>query len=228
MAKHKLAHFEELTTFAHVFQPTTEICLSDSFKIKGNWHTDFFNNQNPITLELGCGKGEYTIGLAERFPERNFIGVDIKGSRIWRGAKTAIENNMKNVAFVRCRIDNIASIFNKDEIDEIWITFPDPQPTKAKKRLMSSKFLNLYQKFLKPNSLVHLKTDNLMLFKYISNLLKLNQLTPIISTDNLYQSNISSDLLNIKTHYETIFIKQGIEIKYICFKLPQVLLTETP
>lgn len=220
MAKHKLEHFEEMKTFPHVFQPDTKTCLSDTFFMKGKWHRDFFKNNNPVTLELGCGKGEYTVGLAGIYPDRNFIGVDIKGARIWRGAKTSLDENMKNVAFVRCRIDNIASVFCKDEIDEIWITFPDPQPNKVRKRLMSSKFLNLYQKFLKPDSLVHLKTDNLMLFEYTSGLLLHNNLKPLIAVENLYISDVSSELTAIRTHYESIFMKQNMPVRYICFRMP--------
>jgi tRNA (guanine-N7-)-methyltransferase len=212
--------------FSHVFQPTTEICRSDSFPLKGKWASEYFKNNNPIVLELGCGKGEYTVGLAEKSLNKNFIGVDIKGARIWRGAKTALENKMNNVAFVRCRIDNICSIFGKNEINEIWITFPDPQPGKAKKRLTSPKFLNYYTNFLQKEGFVNLKTDNTMLHEYTEKIITHNKLNIDKNTANLYNSDISDNILSIKTHYESIFLKQNIAIKYISFQLSGSTLTD--
>lgn len=226
MAKHKLQRFDEMAGFSHVFQPSTEICRSDSFSMKGKWASEYFKNNNPIVLELGCGKGEYTVGLAEKFLNKNFIGVDIKGARMWRGAKTAIDNKLTNVAFVRCRIDNICSIFGTEEINEIWITFPDPQPGKAKKRLTSPKFLNHYTNFLQKTGFVNLKTDNTMLYEYTLNVINHNNLNPVKNTEDLYNSDISDDILSIKTHYESLFLKQGIPIKFIRFQLPDTLLID--
>ena len=159
MGKKKLIHFQENLTFPHLFQPAYQEIQSD-FYLKSKWDKDFFRNQRPVTIELGCGKGEYTVGLAARYPEKNFIGIDIKGSRIWKGAKTAVQNGMANVAFLRTQIDFIESFFQAGEVQEIWITFPDPQLKKARKRLTSSQFLKRYQKFLKKDGFINLKTDS--------------------------------------------------------------------
>lgn len=219
MAKHKLQRFDEMAGFSHVFQPSMEICRNDSFSMKGKWASEYFKNYNPIVLELGCGKGEYTIGLAEKFTDKNFIGVDIKGARMWRGAKTAYENNMKNVAFVRCRIDNICSIFGTDEINEIWITFPDPQPGKEKKRLTSPKFLNYYTKFLQKDGYINLKTDNTMLYEFTFDIIQQNNFNLVKHSSDLYNSNIVDDILSIKTFYESGYLSKGIPINYIKFNI---------
>ena len=167
MSKGKLEKFAEVATFPNVFE-LPFLFKSGDFVLKGKWHDNYFKNENPLVLELGCGKGEYTVGLAEKFPNKNFIGIDIKGSRLWRGAKFALENKMKNVAFVRTRIDHIEMVFAFAEVDEIWITFPDPQPqkTRERKRLTSPMFLNRYTKILKPGGILNLKTDNFQLYEY--------------------------------------------------------------
>lgn len=219
MSKGKLAKFEEMKTFPNVLQPPFEDVFGKDFFLRGNWKNQFFSNDNPITIELGCGKGEYTVGLARHFPNRNFIGIDIKGSRIWKGAKTAYHEGIKNAAFLRSRIDFIESFFTTDEIDEIWITFPDPQLKKSLKRLTSSRFLKRYQKFLVDGGPVHLKTDNPELFYYTKVLAETNNLPIEIATDNLYASELQNEILSIRTFYENIWIKQGLSIHYLCFRL---------
>jgi len=219
MPKRKLLKFAEIKTFANVFQPEIKINLQTDFELKGKWAEKYFGNENQIVLELGCGKGEYTVGLAEKYPQKNFIGIDIKGARIWRGAKTAIEKKLNNVAFVRTKIDIINSFFSENEVDEIWITFPDPQPTKQNKRLSSAYFINYYRKILKNCGIVHLKTDSRLLHFYTLKLLENNNINPIFSTHNLYNSGYSDDILSIKTHYEQIFLNEGKNITYIKFEL---------
>jgi len=219
VAKRKLARFAEMNTFNHVIQAEFKEVFRNDYKLKGNWNKEFFKNNNPIILELGCGKGEYTVGLAKQNPQINFIGVDIKGARMWRGAKTAADSGMKNVGFVRTRIDLINSFFAESEISEIWITFPDPQPKKYFKRLTSTRFLGYYQKLIKPFGLIHLKTDSQELFNYTKELVELNKLEAIVCTDNLYNSEIVDSILSIKTFYEQQFLQQGKPITYIKFKL---------
>jgi len=160
MTKRKLQRFAEMETFANVIQPEFEEVFGKDFRLKGLWNKCQFHNENPVVLELGCGKGEYATGLAKHFPDKNFIGVDIKGSRMWRGATTALGEQLHNVMFLRTRIEMIGSFFGPDEVDEIWLTFPDPQLKKARKRLTSSRFLNSYRTFLKKSGIIHLKTDN--------------------------------------------------------------------
>ncbi|MBA2610614.1 MAG: tRNA (guanosine(46)-N7)-methyltransferase TrmB [Bacteroidetes bacterium] len=215
----KFAEFESFDNCVTLFWEN----LSKGFALKGKWHKEHFKNQKPIVLELGCGKGEYTIGLAEKHPEKNFIGVDIKGNRIWTGAKQAIDNNLNNVAFIRTKIDFIDYCFEANEVDEIWITFPDPQPQspRAKQRLTHTLFLDRYKKFLKQDSIVHLKTDSTGLYEFTLEVIKENNLPLIWHTNDLYK-NCPADrqeLINIKTHYETLFTAKGEDIKYICFKL---------
>jgi tRNA (guanine-N7-)-methyltransferase len=168
-------------------------------------------------LELGCGKGEYTITLAQRFPEKNFIGIDIKGARLWRGAKTATEQQLQNVAFIRTRIDFIESFFAPCEVDEIWITFPDPQPKAARKRLTSPLFLSRYRKFLKPGGYIHLKTDSRALHEYTKTLAAHNHLKVWESNAGIYGPGVTDDVLSIKTHYEQLFLKKGLPITYLKF-----------
>ncbi|MBN4066027.1 tRNA (guanosine(46)-N7)-methyltransferase TrmB [Candidatus Amoebophilus asiaticus] len=211
MRKSKLHKYAELDTF--------ENCLQDPETIKGKWHEQYFKNNNPITLELGCGKGEYTIALAERFKTRNFIGADIKGARLWRGCKIALEKELRNVAFLRIQIDHIIDYFEKDEVSEIWLTFPDPQPKKEKKRLTAINFVEKYQCFLKKGCIVHLKTDDLNLYEYTLEVIKGHNLELIDNTDDLYNSAILNDPLTIKTTYEQKFLEIGQTIKYIGFKL---------
>ncbi len=207
--------------FNNVIQPSFEEVFRKDYKLKGHWKDLFFKNSNPVSLELGCGKGEYTIGMAKMFPEKNFLGIDIKGARIWKGAKEAFENNIGNAGFIRTRIEMINSFFAPGEIDEIWITFPDPQIKKRrnKKRLTAARFLNSYREFLSKGGLVHLKTDSSELYEYTSALLKHNNIIPDISTDDLYSSDLPDSLLAIKTHYEQIFLEEGKKITYIRFRL---------
>jgi len=221
VGKNKLQKFAENETFDLLFQPSLEEVWQKDFHMKGRWNADFFKNSNPIVLELGCGKGEYTINLAKMNPYVNYIGVDIKGARLWKGAKEATLLPLPNVAFIRTRIDNIASFFSPQEVSEIWITFPDPQPrsSKAKKRLTSSRFLGYYQKFIKENAPVHLKTDSQPLHEYTKALVEQNQLKLINCTTDLYNSNITHPALGIKTFYENMFLEQGLPITYISFLL---------
>lgn len=221
MGKNKLKRFEENDTFPNIIQPKFDEVFRKDHPIKGRWHETFFKNDKPIVLELGCGKGEYTIGLSRQYPEKNFIGVDIKGARIWRGAKTAVENSMENVAFVRTRIENITSFFAKDEVSEIWITFPDPQLKRinALKRLTSSVFLGMYKTILKPQGLIHLKTDSQELHQYTRLLAELNELKVHSCTNDLYSTVKDDPILSIRTFYEQQFLDQGKTITYISFEL---------
>lgn len=216
-----MQRFAEMATYEHVIQPTLQEVLNKDYSLKGNWNSQFFGNNNPIVLELGCGKGEYTVGLSKRFPDKNFIGIDIKGARIWRGAKTAVEENLTNVGFLRTRIEHILSFFAPNEISEIWITFPDPQEKRirAKKRLTSSRFLPMYQQFLKPDGLIHLKTDNQILYDYTYRLCLHNEIDIIKSTSNLYETETDVNLLSIQTFYESQYLAKGVPIKYIQFTL---------
>ncbi len=221
MGKNKLARWAELGTFDNVIQHEDEAGFGIEHPVKGKWKSEIFRNQNPIILELGCGRGEYTTALSQRFPDNNYIGVDIKGSRLWRGAKTAHENKMRNAAFLRTRIEFINSFFAEDEVDEIWLTFPDPQPEKknSNKKLTCPWFLNNYRKFLIDNGIIHLKTDNYELFRYTKNLAERNNLTVIVSTTDLYSELTGNDFLHIRTHYEDLFLKQGLKINYLAFRL---------
>jgi tRNA (guanine-N7-)-methyltransferase len=230
VAKHKLQRFAQMATFENVIQPKLDEVLNKDYKLKGNWNRIFFKNNNPIVIELGCGKGEYTVGLAKRFPGKNYIGMDIKGARIWKGALYALQNNLKNVGFLRTRIEYINSIFGPGEISEIWITFPDPQEkrNRAKKRLTSPQFLTLYKKFLQPAGTIHLKTDNELLYNYTCQVCSHNNLAIKFHTNDLYNLGLDDDLLSIKTFYESQFIMQGSSIKYICFELNANEIFEEP
>lgn len=212
MGKDKLKRFAELETFTNVFQ------LNPVHK--GNWNSNYFKINQPIVLELGCGRGEYTVSLAKYFPQHNFIGIDIKGARIWRGAKTGMEENIPNMAFLRIEIEQLEEHFGALEVDEIWITFPDPQPqiSRERKRLTSDRFLSIYKNILKPNGVVHLKTDNDGLYEYTmekANELKLNV---IRNTTDLYKEEWLDDVLSIQTTYEKIYRDKGKNINYIQFK----------
>lgn len=218
MAKNKLNRFREMTTFKRVFQPDINF-YSPDHSLKGTWHEVVFVNQNPIVIEAGCGRGEYTVAMAEKYPQKNFIGIDIKGARIWRGAKTANEQNMLNAAFLRTRMELIEKFFAPNEISEVWITFPDPQPRESKEnvRLISPAFINRYKTFLKHGGIIHLKTDNKPLFDYALEIVSRANYKIITATDNLYaQPNIDIDLL-IKTTYEKKFLAQGFNICYLSF-----------
>jgi tRNA (guanine-N7-)-methyltransferase len=221
VGKNKLARWAEMKSFDNVTEPPVDEVFSKDHPLKGNWKKTIFKNENPVILELGCGKGEYTVGLATRFPENNYIGIDIKGARMWRGSKTAYENKIENASFLRTRIEFINSFFSDDEVDEIWITFPDPHPKRrdTAKRLTSPFFLNSYRQLIKDRGVIHLKTDNKDLFDYTSDLIKHNDLEIVISTNDLYSGEITNDILTIRTHYEKIFLKHGIKICYLAFSL---------
>lgn len=227
MGKNKLARWTELGSYDNVIQPEIEDVSGKDHPIKGRWNQDLFKNGNPITIELGCGKGEYTVGLANNFPHDNFIGIDIKGARMWRGAKTANEQKLPNVAFLRTRIEFINSFFSSDEVDEIWITFPDPHPggRNSNKRLTSPWFLNSYRLFLKDKGLIHLKTDNKELYDFTCKVLSHNNVETIISTNDLYTEKIDN-ILSIRTHYEKIFLDAGLKINYLSFRLDKEKIIE--
>jgi tRNA (guanine-N7-)-methyltransferase len=219
--KRKLARFAELETFSNVIQPKQEEYFHDQYLLKGKWSSEYFKNQNPLILELGCGKGEYTIGLAEKYPQINFIGIDIKGDRLWKGGKFSLEKGLKNVAFIRLSIENISFLFSENEVSEIWITFPDPQPNKpkTKKRLTSPAFLERYQKIIKPKGIIHLKTDNAGLFEYTVEVLKDRNHSVLFITRDLHKSELTNDILSIRTYYENIYLKKEIPICYLNFTL---------
>ena len=216
MGQKKLIRFEELKVLPNVLQYPKDVA--------GKWN-DFFKNNNAITLELACGKGEYAVGLGQLYPQRNFIGIDLKGNRIWVGAKKALENNLTNVAFLRTEIDQVAEYFSKNEVAEIWITFPDPQlrKSKAKKRLTHPKFLRLYQQFLLPNGLIHLKTDSPDLYAFTKLVIDLYGCHLHKDLDNVFKEETVSEELKIKTHYESLDIAGSNRIHYLCFSLPQVI-----
>ncbi len=221
MSKKKLIHFQENLSFPHLLQPTYTD-LFNGFKLRGRWHDDFFNNGHPITAELGCGKGEYTVGLANKYPQRNFIGIDWKGARLWRGSKTVEEQALKNVGFVRAMVDHVEQIFAPSEIAEIWITFPDPQVGKERLRLTSPVFLDKYKNILAPGGIIHLKTDDHFLYTYTMNVIREEKHTLLWSTDDLYQSGTTDDVVSIQTYYEGKWLEMGKKICYVRFQLNMV------
>jgi len=224
VGKNKLARWTEFGSYDNVIQPEIGEVAGKDHSIKGKWNRQLFKNDNPIVLELGCGKGEYTVGLANNFHNNNFIGIDIKGARMWRGAKTANDLSLPNVAFLRTRIEFINSFFTENEVDEIWITFPDPHPggRNSNKRLTSPWFLNSYRRFLRNNGLIHLKTDNTELFEFTKKVLDHNNIVPRFITRDLYSEN-SNNILSIKTHYEKLFLAAGMKINYLSFRLEKNL-----
>ena len=227
--KRKLERFAEMETFPNVIQPSFAEAFRTEHPLKGNWNRDFFRCERPLILELGCGKGEYTVGMARVFQSINFIGIDIKGSRIWKGAKIALQENISNAGFLRTRIEFIGSFFAPGEADEIWLTFPDPQLEKKRKRLTAPKFLNVYRMFLKNNGILHLKTDNRILYHYTLDTVRYNRLEIIRSTEDLYAEAPADPVLSIKTFYEKQFIEQGLAIHYISFRLPhEKIIEEVP
>lgn len=223
MGKNKLKKFEELGKLDRVFQPDFNQMFRNDHHLKGKWNKEVFKNDHPLVLELGCGKGEYTIGLAQNFPEKNFIGIDIKGARMWKGAKESNEKNLTNSSFLRTRIELINSFFGKDEVTEIWLTFPDPQlkDRRKKKRLSGPKFLGLYQNFLVNNGMVHLKTDCRELYQYTLALAEKNQFEILVASNDLYASEFADDILGIKTYYEKKYLEKGMNINYLKFRLPK-------
>lgn len=219
MGHHKLERFAENLTFPNLMQVSYEHLQQNGFKWKGKW-AEYFGNDNPIVLELGCGKGDYTVALAKVNPNRNYIGVDIKGARLWRGAKTAFEENMQHVAFIRTRIEMIEQFFAEDEVSEIWVTFPDPQPKKPLKRLTSPRFLGYYKKFLKPNSIIHLKTDSQELHEYtLEEVVKPAGYTVEVATRDLYASSYEGEAKMVQTFYESGYLKEGRPITYLKFRM---------
>ncbi len=219
MGKNKLAKFAEMNILGNVVQPKHEEVFRADYKLKGNWSRDFFKNDNPIVLEVGCGKGEYTVGLARKYPEKNFIGLDIKGSRMWQGAKEADAEGLTNVAFIRMYAEMLESVFAQSELSEIWVTFADPQMQKARKRLTGTRFLAIYKNMLTDDGVVHLKTDSPFLYAYTSQLVKDNKLEVFIDTEDLYSSGLADDILSIRTFYEQQWLDRGKTIKYLKFSL---------
>lgn len=222
MGKNKLKKFKDMETIDFVFQYPFAVLKEEGFPLKGKWRSDFFKNDNPIVLELGCGKGEYTVGLARRFPDRNYIGVDIKGARMWTGACQARAEQLGNVAFLRTDIELINHFFAAGEVDEIWITFADPQMKKVRKRLTGTRFLSLYRDILTPDGLIHLKTDSPFLYTYTRLMAEHNRLPIEVDTDDLYNGDgaLTGPILDIKTFYEQQWLDRGLTIKYLRLRLP--------
>jgi tRNA (guanine-N7-)-methyltransferase len=221
-SKNKLKRFRENETFENVFQPTREEVVSGDFSLKGKWNKDFFKNENPLVLELGCGKGEYSVGLAEKYPDKNFVGIDIKGARFWRGAKTAVDDGLLNVAFVRTQIELINYIFAENEVDEIWITFPDPQIKykRTKHRMTNSEFLQLYKKILKKEGVVNLKTDSEFMHGYTLGLLHGEGHEVLYANHNVYVNEGSpEEVTGFQTFYEKQYLQINKAITYIRFKI---------
>jgi tRNA (guanine-N7-)-methyltransferase len=219
MAKNKLQKFEDVDRFSNVFEYTD--FDKEKSKPKGNWHKKIFKNENPIVLELACGKGEYTINLARKYPDKNFIGIDKKGWRIWTGAKKALEEPLPNVHFMRIFIDHLTDYFEEDEVDEIWITFPDPylRDSQSSKRLTSPKFLNIYSKILASDATIHLKTDSDELYDFTLETIKEQKCKIIDRVDDVYAERPDDPILTIKTYYEKMHLEKRKTIHYIAFRL---------
>ncbi|MFR9166044.1 MAG: tRNA (guanosine(46)-N7)-methyltransferase TrmB [Dysgonomonas sp.] len=217
MGKNKLKKFACMEEYPHVFQYPFATLQEKGFEMKGKWNDDFFKNDNPIVLELGCGKGEYTVGLAKLFPNKNFIGIDIKGARMWTGAKQSLEEEMNNVAFLRTHIELINHFFDKGEVAEIWLTFPDPQMNKTNKRMTSTRFMKLYGQILPENGIIHLKTDSNFMYFYTAEMIKENNLPVLYQTNDLYHSDYVDEILKIQTFYEQQWLARGLKIKYVKF-----------
>ena len=232
MSKGKLAKFAEMETFKNVFQYPFSVAEQVPFEMKGHWREQYFHNDNPIVLELGCGKGEYTVELAKLYPDMNFIGVDIKGARMHKGAKQALEENLENAAFLRTNIEIIDRFFSEDEVQEIWLTFSDPQMKNPRKRLTSTYFMERYRRFLVDGGTVHLKTDSNFLFTYTTYMVENNQLPVLFRTEDLYHDERIDEetrkILSIQTYYESQWIERGLNIKYMKFQLPHAVTLEEP
>ena len=225
MSKGKLEKFAEMKTMTNVFEYPYSVADNVPFTMKGHWREEYFHNTNPIVLELGCGKGEYTVGLAKLYPDMNFIGVDIKGARMYTGAKQALEQDLRNVAFLRTSIEIIDRFFAEDEVQEIWLTFSDPQMKNPRKRLTSTYFMQRYRRFLTDGGLIHLKTDSNFLFTYTKYMVSRNQLPVDVCTEDLYHDTpaaiVGSPILTIQTYYEGMWIERGLNIRYMRFHLPR-------
>ncbi|MDR2971186.1 MAG: tRNA (guanosine(46)-N7)-methyltransferase TrmB [Bacteroidales bacterium] len=219
MGKDKLKRFAENETFDNLFQHHHFNARVEPFKLKGKWHSDFFKNENPIVLELGCGRGEYTIGMAQQFLNKNFIGVDRKGARIWRGCKDGIEKKLKNVAFLRIKIEDIEYYFDENEVSEIWVTFPDPQPRKERKRLISPNFISKYKKIIDASGIIHLKTDSRELYEYVVKTAPIEKWKLIDHIANIYESENLSVLTEIQTFYEKRWLEERKMISYIALSI---------
>ncbi len=229
MGKGKLAKFADMERYENVFQYPFSVVDNVPFDMKGHWREMYFHNENPIVLELGCGKGEYAVELARRFPEKNFIGVDIKGARMWTGATQALNDGLKNVAFLRTNIEIIDRFFGEDEVQEIWLTFSDPQMKNPRKRLTSTYFLERYRHFLVDGGILHLKTDSNFLFTYTTYLVEKNQLPLLSRTEDLYGSDDRDEIASsIQTYYENMWIERGLNIRYMKFLLPRTGALEEP
>ena len=227
MGKGKLAKFADMAAYPHVFEYPHSVGEQVPFEMRGQWREQFFKNSNPIVLELGCGRGEYTVGLGRMYPNKNFIGVDIKGARMWTGATESMREGMTNVAFLRTNIEIIDRFFAEGEVDEIWITFPDPQMKKVTKRLTSTSFMHRYASFLKTDGIIHLKTDSNFLYTYTDALIKVNNLPTEVNTTDLYHSGQADEILSIRTYYEQQWLDRGLSIKYLKFRLiPELELQE--
>ncbi len=217
--------FDEMKSMERVFEPSMSDFIDVKYPLKGNWNKEVFKNDNPIVLELGCGKGEYSVGMGRKYPHKNFVGIDIKGARIWKGAKEANQEGLTNVAFLRNVVDFVEHFFAENEIDEIWCTFSDPQPKKPNKRLTSRQFINRYKKVLKPNGIVHLKTDNTLLYESTLEEIEEYGYETLANSNNIYEKDWSTfseefqEILSIKTHYETLFANKGFKIKYVAFRV---------
>ena len=227
MGKGKLAKFADMASYENVFQYPFSVVEHVPFEMKGHWREEYFHNDNPIVLELGCGKGEYTVELAKLYPDTNFIGVDIKGARMWTGATQALHEGLKNVAFLRTNIEIIERFFSEDEVQEIWLTFSDPQMKNPRKRLTSTYFMERYRKFLVDGGIIHLKTDSNFLFTYTTYMVEHNHLPIEYRTEDLYGNHnsqfsiLNSQLLTIQTYYESMWIARGLNIKYMKWRLPR-------
>lgn len=232
MGKGKLAKFAEMKEMKNVFEYPFSVVDNVPFAMKGHWRDEYFHNQNPIVLEVGCGKGEYTVGLAKLYPEVNFIGVDIKGARMYTGAKLALEQQLPNVAFLRTSIEIIERFFDRDEVQEIWLTFSDPQMKNARKRLTSTYFMERYRRFLVDGGLVHLKTDSNFLFTYTKYMVEHNALPTDFCADDLYHDTpaalLGSPILTIQTYYESMWMARGLNIRYMRFHLPHAVQLSEP
>lgn len=221
-SKNKLKRFRENETFSNVVQPSREEVVEGNFSYKGKWRSDFFKNKKPIVLELGCGKGEYSVSLAREYSEKNFLGIDIKGARFWRGAKTALEEGLENVGFLRSQIELVDHLFDENEVEEIWITFPDPQIKykRTKHRMTNSEFLQKYKKILKPGGIVNLKTDSEFMHGYTLGLLHGEGHEVLQANHDVYKNEYSpKEVTKIQTFYEKQYLEQGKPITYVQFRI---------